>query len=492
MSRPGENPQTKEIKGQSPFSEKAPDPGIDHVHEDDKSILADAGGFVSASEKLDKVEKQQILDKAKEWEKKGDLDLLRSAGLSLDQLKKAPLDRHIKLAALFLQREKGDGLSLRLHFQGNEMAEWDIDLADILPANILKVDIYDNQGKLIYPGAQRGFADGRPGYFHGEPPVRIAVQENYLVKVKQTQPTLAFTDKRAGYKTNIHAFKEEIYLVDNARKGALKEEFRKHADAKGKEVKTDKSFFDNILTDVMKGIDPKFWKNFQRNFKLDFDKILGPINTLIASLGFEKLPSKPGSSAEEHPTGTTYFGTDKMGKTGNGAESLNAPRINRDWLLANVARSPEQVEKFMVRINFLGVNIRVNKLIAPYLAEAESRVRSAGLNIHLKQEQCSCQNWRPIRGGTELSNHSWGVAVDLNSIDNPWQPHLNGSNHGGKMVSNWPPEFVSIMKDVGFKWGGEWSGRADPMHFEMAANPYQNRNVLRSSSAQQLASQYLS
>lgn len=491
MSIPAENPQTKEIKAQNPFPEKAPDPSTDHVHEDDKAILADAGEFVAASEKLDKVEKKQILDKAREWEQKGDLDLLRSAGLSLDQLKKAPLDRHIKLAALFLQREKGEGLAFRLHFQGNEMAQWDIDLADILPANILKVDIYDEQGKLLYAGAERGFADGRPGYFHGQPPVRIAVQENYLVKVKQTQTTLAFTDQKAGYKTNTHAFKEELYLVDNARKGALKEEVRKKADAQGKEVKTDKNFFDNILGDLMKGIDPKFWENFQSNFKLDFDKILGPINTLIASLGFEKLASKPAASMAEQSTGTSYFGADKMGKVGQGSESLNAPRINRDWLMQNVARSPEQVEKFMVRINFLGVNMRVNKLIAPYLAEAESRVRSAGLNINLKQEQCSCQNWRPIRGGTELSNHSWGVAVDLNSADNPWQPHLSGNNHGGKMVSTWPPEFVSIMKDVGFRWGGEWSGRADPMHFEMAANPYQNRNVLRSSSAQQLASQYL-
>lgn len=489
MSIPAENPQTKETPLPNPSPEKAIDPNLDHVHEDDKGIMADTGEFVAASEKIDKVEKKQILDKAREWEQKGDLDLLRSAGLSLDQLKKAPLDRHIKLAALFLQREQSSGLAFRLHFQGNEMAQWDIDLADILPANILKVDIYDDQGKLLYPGAERGFADGRPGYFHGQPPVRIAVQENYLVKVKQTQTSLALTDQKAGQKTYSHALKEEVYLVDNARKGALKEEVRKKAGEQGKEVKTDKNFFDNILSDLMKGIDPKFWEKFQSNFKLDFDKILGPINTLIASLGFDKLTSQPSTSAE--PSNTSYFGADKMGKVGQGSESLNAPRINRDWLLQNVARSPEQVEKFMVNINFLGVNMRVNKLIAPYLAEAESRVRSAGLNIHLKQEQCSCQNWRPIRGGTELSNHSWGVAVDLNSIDNPWQPHLNGSNHGGKMVSNWPPEFVSIMKDVGFRWGGEWSGRADPMHFEMAANPYQNKNVLRSSSAQQLASKYL-
>ena len=60
------------------------------------------------------------------------------------------------------------------------------------------------------------------------------------------------------------------------------------------------------------------------------------------------------------------------------------------------------------------------------------------------------------------------------------------------MKNSIPPEVVEIMKDVGFRWGGDWQGPADPMHFELAANPFTNRGILQSSAGQAAAAQYLS
>jgi len=71
---------------------------------------------------------------------------------------------------------------------------------------------------------------------------------------------------------------------------------------------------------------------------------------------------------------------------------------------------------------------------------------------------------RYIRGSTtQLSNHAFGVAFD---IDVPWnmlgaQPALVG--HTGCVR-----ELVPIANKLGFYWGGHYQGRLDGMHFEVA------------------------
>jgi hypothetical protein len=66
-------------------------------------------------------------------------------------------------------------------------------------------------------------------------------------------------------------------------------------------------------------------------------------------------------------------------------------------------------------------------------------------------------NPRKVRGSaTKWSNHAFGAAIDLD-------PDHNGFNTGrGKM-----PQFVIDAFDKqGFRWGGRYKSRTDPMHFE--------------------------
>jgi hypothetical protein len=66
-------------------------------------------------------------------------------------------------------------------------------------------------------------------------------------------------------------------------------------------------------------------------------------------------------------------------------------------------------------------------------------------------------NPRKVRGSaTKWSNHAFGAAIDLD-------PDHNGFNTGhGKM-----PQFVIDAFDrQGFRWGGRYKSRTDPMHFE--------------------------
>jgi hypothetical protein len=64
-------------------------------------------------------------------------------------------------------------------------------------------------------------------------------------------------------------------------------------------------------------------------------------------------------------------------------------------------------------------------------------------------------------GGTSWSVHSWGAAVDTNTMRNPFgQTHWNGRGSNGKPFGRFLPD---IWKGRGFYWGLNFN---DPMHFQ--------------------------
>lgn len=92
-------------------------------------------------------------------------------------------------------------------------------------------------------------------------------------------------------------------------------------------------------------------------------------------------------------------------------------------------------------------------------------------------------NCRPVvtpdGPGDVFSQHSYGLAVDINSLQNPYvredgyvrnrfaEPyvdrslHLPGMIHDGDLV-------VRAFAAIGWGWGGHWSGGKDYMHFSLA------------------------
>jgi hypothetical protein len=65
-------------------------------------------------------------------------------------------------------------------------------------------------------------------------------------------------------------------------------------------------------------------------------------------------------------------------------------------------------------------------------------------------------NFRKIRGSTHISNHAYACAIDLDPDHNPL-----GAKHG-----HMPADVVKIFKEEGWRWGGDYHGRKDWMHFE--------------------------
>ena len=90
-------------------------------------------------------------------------------------------------------------------------------------------------------------------------------------------------------------------------------------------------------------------------------------------------------------------------------------------------------------------------------------------------------NYRVILGTSRLSNHATGLAFDINPAQNIFIKYDKDMNEiyrvpkNGKYDKNisgtLTPEnpLVGHMKNLGWKWGGDWKpeeGRADYQHFE--------------------------
>lgn len=121
-----------------------------------------------------------------------------------------------------------------------------------------------------------------------------------------------------------------------------------------------------------------------------------------------------------------------------------------------IAPDPAWVSPHIVTqtVPILGA-VTCNRRIFPQLDAALREVLARGLadEIH-PGEYAGCYYPRFIAGTTRLSNHSFGLALDLN---------VPGNQRGtvGKMNR----DVVQIFESWGFTWGGRWR-YTDPMHFE--------------------------
>ncbi|HYH35457.1 MAG TPA: M15 family metallopeptidase [Nocardioides sp.] len=128
---------------------------------------------------------------------------------------------------------------------------------------------------------------------------------------------------------------------------------------------------------------------------------------------------------------------------------LGGGRIAPDpaWVAANIATETVPV---------LGA-VTCHRELFPQLRAALQQVVDQGLADAINPgEYAGCYYPRFIAGTTTLSNHSFGLALDLN---------VPGNQRG--TAGEMDPGVVAIFKEWGFAWGGDWS-YTDPMHFEMA------------------------
>jgi D-alanyl-D-alanine carboxypeptidase len=91
-------------------------------------------------------------------------------------------------------------------------------------------------------------------------------------------------------------------------------------------------------------------------------------------------------------------------------------------------------------------------------------------------------NCRPVvtalGPGSDYSQHAYGLAIDLNPVQNPYvttsgfvrnraaEPYLDRGRHLEGMIHAGDVVFRSFA-EIGWEWGGNWSGDKDYMHFSL-------------------------
>ena len=93
----------------------------------------------------------------------------------------------------------------------------------------------------------------------------------------------------------------------------------------------------------------------------------------------------------------------------------------------------------------------------------------------------SAFNYREKTGGGSLSNHAYGRAIDINTVQNPYikgktflPPNANyDPTAAGTFTADSP--IVKKFIELGWTWGGNWTELKDYQHFEKPLKKTQNQ-----------------
>ncbi len=128
-------------------------------------------------------------------------------------------------------------------------------------------------------------------------------------------------------------------------------------------------------------------------------------------------------------------------------------------------------------ISVAGVRLAVRTEVARLFAGFIADLVATGYRLDERPDDSGFAN-RDIRGRPGVkSNHAWGLAVDLNAVDNPMAEahpdHAGRPGHdAGGVHTDMPPETAGLASTWGLRWGANYTGgRKDSMHFEFLGTP---------------------
>lgn len=130
--------------------------------------------------------------------------------------------------------------------------------------------------------------------------------------------------------------------------------------------------------------------------------------------------------------------------------------------------SKKEVQDNLVPVKWFGETLHVTKVNGVDKALAAARDELAG-HADLKKylaPSAGVFNWRPVAGQKNLSVHSFGAAIDLNTkFADYWLWSGDKPGHVPVYKNKFPMQIVAIFEKHGFIWGGRWY-HYDTMHFE--------------------------
>lgn len=190
---------------------------------------------------------------------------------------------------------------------------------------------------------------------------------------------------------------------------------------------------------------------------------------------------------EIKPTGTVY------GRI-NGRSYRENPNINLNEL--RYLKMLHYNFNHQLQVGELIVNVKISQdvlAIFKELFEAEYEIQSMHLvdnywvgdggasdSASIDENNTSAFNYRAVTGGKNLSNHAYGLAIDLNPQQNPYVSYRDGVAHwshknadayinrdsGLAHVITHEDLAFRVFTRYGFIWGGDWNNPKDYQHFE--------------------------
>ncbi len=156
----------------------------------------------------------------------------------------------------------------------------------------------------------------------------------------------------------------------------------------------------------------------------------------------------------------------------------------------------------LVKVGYVGFDGRVmqgelvvHKTVAAEVAEIFKELYEAGYPIRsvslvdryngddtasMEADNSSAFNYRKVEGSSSLSKHSYGIAVDINPVENPYIKGKYITPAAGKEYTDRTRPFPGMVVPGdpchqafvgrGWTWGGNWKILKDYQHFEKPMN----------------------
>ena len=199
---------------------------------------------------------------------------------------------------------------------------------------------------------------------------------------------------------------------------------------------------------------------FHQRFEASIQALPVPVEKQLKRSGAWR-PGCPTSLSGLRLLTVTHWGFDRRGHTGQLVVNERAARP-----LAKVFRR-------LYRLRFPIRHLRLDDAYGPGRSAPDGDISGSFDCSPAVPSPCDPD------ADTGWSNHAYGLAVDLNPIENPYtcggrvfarasRPYLDRSPLRRGMVT---PGVVSAFRSVGWGWGGDWAGSTkDYTHFSESGN----------------------
>jgi len=145
----------------------------------------------------------------------------------------------------------------------------------------------------------------------------------------------------------------------------------------------------------------------------------------------------------------------------------------------NPKANPHPPKHYAKSTTFMGMSVRVHEKIIPALMCVEAALKASGAGNEYKPRAMGGIRLHNTYRGVEVSNHVYGIAVDIEPDKNtccgcvaPWNEHPLCKQKGKTVWERMamPRSWVETFERYGFYWLGH-DVLQDTMHFEFLGDP---------------------